>query len=224
MRGLICLSLAAYSVASADKTEPGLEHDTAVRLHMHENFDLLRGMEKLLIRGRLDEAKQFARAIADAPDEPGLGTFAPYAVKVRDRAAELATAKTIEAACTAEAQLAAACAGCHVAASVTPQFANDRQAPADKPTIQARMTRHLWATDRLWEGLVGASDTSWQQGLDVLAAPPSAALPASRQRYAKRLQQQADAARKRSDLDDLDARAKAYGDMLTTCAGCHTAK
>lgn len=35
------------------------------------------------------------------------------------------------------------------------------------------MARHLWATDRLWEGMVGGDDDAWRDGLDVLAAAQS---------------------------------------------------
>jgi hypothetical protein len=59
------------------------EHDMMVRFHMHENLGLLRAIEKLLIRGRLDDAQQLARAISDAPDEPGMGSWATYATVAR---------------------------------------------------------------------------------------------------------------------------------------------
>ncbi|HWU86741.1 MAG TPA: hypothetical protein VN253_05685, partial [Kofleriaceae bacterium] len=98
------------------------ERDMVLRLHMHENFDLLRAIERLLIRGRLEEAKAFAAAISEAPDEPGLGAWTTHAVAVRDRAAALARAATVDEACGREAKLAAACAGCHVDAGVSPEL------------------------------------------------------------------------------------------------------
>ena len=82
------------------------ERDMMVRLHMHESFDLLRAIERLLIRGRLDEAKVFAAAIAEAPDEPGLGPWTRQAIAVRERAAALARATTIAEACQRDPVLA----------------------------------------------------------------------------------------------------------------------
>ncbi len=196
-----------------------------VRFHMHENFDLLRGIEKLLLRGKLPDATRLARAIAEAPDEPGLGTWAVQATKVRDLAAALGRASNLDEACKREVRLAVACAGCHADTGVTTQPTTMPVLPPDSPTIEARMARHLWATDRLWEAIVMGGDDLWKQGLDVLAATP---LPFSsgaygRTGFAKRLQQLATGARKRSAQDDLSARGHVYGEMLTVCVGCHTA-
>ncbi|HSD88196.1 MAG TPA: hypothetical protein VLB44_11800 [Kofleriaceae bacterium] len=201
-----------------------IEHDTSVRLHMHENFDLLRAIEKLVVRGRLEEAKAFARSISEAPDEPGLGAFADHAIRVRTRARALSQAKTAEDAARLEAQLAGACAGCHEAAGVVPEFTTTAlQAPADEPTVQARMARHLWATDRLWEAIVGGASEPWQQGLDVLAAAPldSPLITGDRMTIAKRLQQLAETARMRRGNDTAADRVRVYGEMLSTCAACH---
>jgi cytochrome c553 len=223
MRRLAVLALVGCEAAGAGG-KPKLEHDTSVRLHMHENFDLLRAIEKLVVRGRLDEAKAFAKSIAEAPDEPGLGAFTEHTIRVRQRAHALSQAKTADEAARLEAQLAAACAGCHEAAGVVPEFTTTAlQAPPDEPTVQARMSRHLWATDRLWEGIVGGAEEPWQQGLDVLAAAPldSPQITGERLAIAKRLQQLAATARMRKGNDTTADRARVYGEMLSTCAACH---
>lgn len=211
--------------ASAREPPPGprFEHDMIVRMHMHESFDLLRAIEKLLVRGNLDQARSFAQAIARAPDEPGLGAWTKQTAAVRDQAARLAQATTVEAGCEREAKLAAACAGCHLASGVVPEFRPPGREPPDAPTIEARMARHLWATDRLWEGIVGDADDSWLEGLDVLAQAPldSPQITGDRLVFAQRLQQLADGARRTHASDALDDRARAYGQILATCAGCH---
>jgi hypothetical protein len=152
-RALVLLAACQASGATDDRQPPPserFERDMIVRFHMHENFDLLRTIEKLLVRGRLDEARSLARAIAEAPDEPGLGPWAKQAMVVRDRAAALANAKDSAEACRLEARLAEACASCHAEAGVIPEFRSAKRVPPDQPTIEARMARHLWATDRLW--------------------------------------------------------------------------
>ncbi len=216
---------AANAVDDPQPTPPSLrfEHDMIVRFHMHENFDLLRAIEKLLVRGRLEEAREFARAIADAPDEPGLGPWAVQATVVRERAAALANAPTVDDACRREAWLAESCASCHAATNAAPEFRPPGRMPADQPTIEARMARHLWATDRLWEGLVGGADDSWKQGLVGLAASPLQAPQISGERVglARQLQRLADQARARRATDTAIDRARAYGEILVTCAGCH---
>lgn len=218
-------------VAAEDSRPPSsaspstrFEHDMMVRLHMHESFDLLRAIQKLLVRGRLEDARAFARAIAEAPDEPGLGPWAAQAAQVRARAAELASARGLDDACRRIAQLADACGGCHVATTTTPEFRAPGRIPTDQPTIEARMARHLWATDRLWEGLVGGDDDAWRTGLDVLAAAPlrEAAPTGPRAQLARRLQTLAGRARTQRQTDAARDRARVYGEILVTCTGCHT--
>ncbi len=194
------------------------------RLHMHENFDLLRAIERLLIVGKLDEAKRFAAAISEAPDSPAHGPWATHVVTVRDRAAALSRATTVEQACRLEASLAGACAGCHVEAGVAPEF-RVFPVPPDKTTIEARMLRHRWAADRLWEGIVGGADEPWRAGLDVLAAKPLDWGPASSDRsvHARTLQGLALEAR-RQRTPSIEGRTTTYGEMLVACASCHTSQ
>jgi cytochrome c553 len=230
--GLIMALLAATAACQyadagdpkpAPPTTPALrfEHDMMARYHMHENFGLLRSIELLLVHGKLDDAKAFARMIAEAPDVPGLEPFAKRAAAVRERAASLADSPGIDEACRREARLAAACADCHAEAGVLPEFEQPPRIPPDVDTVKARMARHLWATDRLWEGVVGQSDESWRAGLDVLAAAPLpwSVVDADRKALARGLQQSADAARTAPAAD----RPRRYGEILVVCAACHMA-
>jgi cytochrome c553 len=225
---VVLATAAGCQAANAGDPKPAerFEHDMMARFHMHENFGLLRAIELELIHGKLEDGKLLARSIAEAPDEPGLQPFAKRIAAVRDAAAALAAAPSIDEGLRREARLGAACADCHVDAGVLPEFANPPRLPADDNSVKARMARHRWASDRLWEGLVGNADESWRAGLDVLAATPLpwTAADADRQALAKRLQQLADEARKTQATDQLRDRSRAYGEILTTCAGCHTTK
>lgn len=204
--------------------EERFEHDMMVRYHMHGNLDLLRAIERLIIQGKLDEARGLARGMAEAPTLPGLGSWAPRATAVRERAAALAAAPGSDEACRRAARLAEACAKCHIEAGVQPQFRSPPPLPPDRDTPAARMARHRWAADRLWEGLVGADPEPWQAGLAVLAQPPIRWPElGERKGLAKMLQQQADQARQRATTDTIEDRARFYGEMLVTCTACHTA-
>lgn len=222
---LACAQPAAMGDPQNTPPSTRFEHDMIVRFHMHENFDLLRAIEKLLIRGQLDEARAFARAIANAPNEPGLGTWSQHAALVRNRAATLATARSVDEACRRAAQLADACAGCHVDSGASPEFRSPGRPPPDHPTIEARMARHLWATDRLWEGIVGSADDAWRAGLDVLSTTPLQAPELSKEQSAfeRKLQRLADQARVRQGTETPQDRARSYGEILVTCSGCHAA-
>ena len=204
----------------AREESPGkrFEHDMMVRFHMHQNFDLVRAIERLLIRGKLEDAQRFAEAIASAPDEPAHGPWAAQALVVRDRAQAVARAISVDHALRKHTQLAAACASCHRELDVTPMFQSLPPPPPDKPTIFARMARHRWAADRLWEAVVGNSDEAWQDGLDVLAAAPIE-LGEDRAVFARNLQQLAN--RARQTKRPIEDRATAYGEILVTCAVCH---
>lgn len=216
--------LVGCSSSRADVPEPPpakrFEHDMMVRFHMHQNFDLLRAIERLLIKGKLEEAKQFAAAIASSPDEPTHGPWAAQTVVIRDRAAALARATEVGDALKKAASIGAACGACHDEQVVKLALDQVPKAPPDAPTLDARMARHRWATDRLWEGVVGNSTTAWRAGLDVLAAAPLGQ-PADRAAIGKKLQAQASAAR--NTTAKVVERATQYGEMLATCAACHTA-
>jgi hypothetical protein len=207
-----------YTMARAKEPEPPpaqrFEHD--MWFHMHQNFDLVRAIERLLIRGKLDEAKRFAEAIAMAPDEPSHGPWATHVVTVRDRAADVARATSVDDALRKETQLAAACGACHRENHGSAMFEKPAAVPADRPTLDARMARHRWAADRLWEAVVGDADDAWREGLDVLAAAPLD-LGTDRAPFARDLQRLASTARRNKGAD----RAATYGDILVTCAGCH---
>lgn len=202
------------------------DRDMMMRLHMHASFDLIRAIERLLIRGKLDDAKRFAATISEPSEAPAHGPWASQVILVRDRAAAVARATTVDDACQLEAKLAAACGGCHVETGVVPRFRAYPPAPPDLPAIGARMARHRWAADRLWEGIVGGADEPWRAGLEVLAAAPLdwGDGNADRAGLARALQRDAAQARERTPSNSLDTRASAYGHLLSTCAACHTWK
>ncbi len=226
---MIVVLLAGCDVGRHSEPEPAeerFEHDMMVRFHMHQNFDLMRAIERLVIQGKLTDAKSFARVIAIGRDEPGLSTFGTKTAKVRELAQSLADAPSTDEACRREARLAVACADCHAATGALPLFGKVPTAPADGPTIDARMARHQWAADRLWEGTVGGSDEAWRAGADVLAQTPFPFPKGQDDRagLARRLQQLAVQARKQKPTDTLAERGRVYGEMLVVCASCHAAK
>jgi cytochrome c553 len=199
------------------------EHDVMMRYHMHGNLDLVRAIERLLLRGKLDPTRELARQIAEAPVTGDLTAWATEITEVRTRAAALAASPGIDEACRREAWLAGACAGCHVETRIQPEFHPSPAPPPDLDTLEARMARHRWAADRLWEGLIGADDDPWHAGLAVFAQTPIHWRAFDeRKSLARRLQQLATEARQRSTTDSLDDRARIYGEMLVTCAACHT--
>jgi len=198
------------------------ERDLMTRLHMHASFDTARAIERLLIRGKLEDARYFARSLASEADVPGLEPWGAQIALVRERATAVGTATSLDDACRAEALLAAACATCHAAAGAQPEFRAPPALPVEQQTVASRMARHQWAADRLWEGMIGDAEEPWRAGLDVLAAAPLT-FPdreAYRAGLALRLQHLADQARHPVSDGPIE-RSRLYGEILVTCEACH---
>ena len=85
----------AKAVAQSDEPEKRFEHDMITRYHMRASYDLVRAIERLLIAGKLDEARALARSLAAEVDAPGLEPWARQVALVRTRAAAVAAATSL---------------------------------------------------------------------------------------------------------------------------------
>lgn len=118
-----------------------------------------------------------------------------------------------------------ACAACHARVSAKVHYAQGEM-PAVSEATKAHMTRHLWAMDRLWEGLIGPSNERWTLGEQALhdhtldaetlhgrdaGESPSDYMDWWIHQKGPELASTADQA----------GRAKLYGQVLTACAACH---
>jgi hypothetical protein len=226
-RGVVALAWIAMSCgqvaepaderAPAPPEPPRLTDPAAALRGMHTRFDALRELERALLAGRTEAARAHARAIAEAELDVGLVRWSGRIAEVQAAARAVADASTTDEALRREARLAAACAACHVAARAFPAFHAVAPLPSDAPV----MAKHLWAVDRLREGMVGVDDGSWRAGLDELARTAAPWTRRDQATLARRLQALADQARATQQTDGLDERAAEYGAMLVVCARCH---
>jgi len=218
-----CSALAlADAPAPAPPPPPHFVRPGMVRYHMQRRFDDLRAIEQLLVSGQLDEARTRAFLLVQPETDPGMAPWAADAKGVVEAARALHTAPNVDEACRREARLAEACATCHLHANRPQTFGSLPPPPPDRPTVAARMARHQWAVDRLWEGLVGPTDERWLAGLEMLAAapPPDSELTGA-PALGTRLQELARTALGTRRTEPLRNRADRYGEMLVTCAACH---
>ncbi len=200
------------------------ENPGAVRFHMARHFDDLHTIEQDVVAGDLDDAKALGFGVAQPAIDPGMAPWERESKQVTDAAMALANAPSLDEACRRAARVAVACANCHLHAGKLPTLAPPPPLPRDQPGVDARMARHQWAVDRLWEGMVMPSDAQWRRGLEVLAETPlpfSAVTQHDAQALADRLQALAREQLATSGDALLDTRAAAYGEMLVTCTGCH---
>jgi len=122
-------------------------------------------------------------------------------------------------------ELARTCANCH-ALFGGPTTVSVQAPPAPAPGAVRRMTRHAWALEQLWIGIVFNSEAPWLAGAEVLADPAVSsdeltpnkttdveidALAASVQRIGRRAKVEY----------GPKPRAHLYGELLSTCARCH---
>jgi len=189
--------------------------------HMRRHFADLRMVEQFLLAGDLAAARSLAYLLVAPLEDPGMSPFRDQAKRVSEAAAAVTQAPGIDEALRREVRLAGGCAECHIAAHASPMFGATPRPPSDA-TRAARMARHAWAVDRLWEGLIGLRADLWTRGLTVLADfpapfPPLSEGPALADRLAALARRQLDP-RNSKVLDD---RVTAYGEMLVTCAACH---
>jgi cytochrome c553 len=123
--------------------------------------------------------------------------------------------------------MGAACGTCHRALGAHVQF-DIEGALAEGGDAVSHMQRHVWASGRLWEGLVVPSGEVWQSGAQALDEVPlvpeevteDSAIFAQVKGTANHVHELGAAARQ---AGDADTRAAVYGEFLATCASCHKA-
>jgi hypothetical protein len=193
------------------------------RYHMRRHFDDLLIIERVLIAGKLVEGKALAYLLLEPVDDPGMVEWRARSDRVMAAVRELTHAGSIDDALRLEVQVARECATCHVQTQHLAQRPAPGVPPIDRHDATSRMARHVWATDRLWESVVGPSDEHWSTGLAVLAATPLPYSVAGDARgLATQLQEEARTQLAQRVTTSLDDRITAYGEMLVTCAACHS--
>ena len=124
--------------------------------------------------------------------------------------------------------MARICGDCHLVNEIELEFGFDTM-PAEWADTISHMQRHQWAVDRMWEGLIGPSDVSWNRGaemlvdvplhpLDVMDEETSDADSAALDKIALRIHSLGS---RGTDARTPDARSEMYGEVLGLCADCH---
>ncbi len=224
----MCLSLVAF-LACGEGPEPKAEPETPTQdmgEHMTEHFDQVKDIQSAAIRGDLEGIKKPAQWMAEHQLEGGVPEgWGPHLAEMRNAASLAVEAADIEAATAAVSAMAKSCGACHQAMNTVPKFAVGT-APQGEEGVVPHMIGHMWAADRMWEGLIIPSNESWANGVGVLAGAPLHSGDMSEEAEHKEVldtltKQVHELAGKGGEMEELDARAELYGQFLATCAKCH---
>jgi cytochrome c553 len=177
--------------------------------------------------GDLAAARVQAEAIRQEETGAGMASRAKAYIEQLNAFADLAArAPDVTTAASAAANVGATCGACHRAMKQGPRYQAIAEPPTATAPVSARMIRHRWAADRLWEGLIGPSDTAWAAGAGALIDAPlyTDALTREVAQYepvtALAWTVHDIGARARMETDAA-ARAQLFGQLLGTCARCH---
>lgn len=220
------LAVFLFLFFSACSPSPTREAVTPVQAHMYAHFDRAGEMHDALMKGKLEEAKAAAHWIGNHQERKEFSGRSVYLQDaMRAFASEVDHAPTLREATTAAARMGQACGDCHRENEVNPRFLIGTVPPSGSGP-KAEMARHVWAEERMWEGLVGADDHAWISGSEALRSgwldtQEVLLAPNDRAQVRDLVMQVYDLAGKASKADDSDQRARVFGDFLNTCAECH---
>jgi cytochrome c553 len=200
--------------------------EPVVQAHMADDLNTAQEAVDALIAGDKARAASALRALADHPMPEGMpvGTK-PMVAGFQGAAKQGAAAASLAEQAQAVANMAATCGGCHAMVGAHLEWTVPA-APPSEPGVRAHMARHTWAVNRMWQGLVGPTESAWSQAAIALNDEPTAQplLPKD-----QLLTDETAAAAKRLhtlgttalEADELRARVDIFGAALTACATCH---
>ena len=204
--------LAAIAAVSCGGAETTVDH-------MERHFDEVEAVKAAVIAGDLALAQQQAEWLASHEAVAGLpGDWEPHVEHFQAAARDVARAADLAAAGAATAEMALACGACHTAVGQVTAFAF--MAQAEGVGVAGHMARHGWAVDRMWKGLIGPSNEAWMEGVQGFAESPLQGGTEETLALGRRIHE---LGAQGAEAADPAARGTIYGELLTTCAGCHTA-
>jgi len=205
---------------------PEREGVTPAQSHMYAHLDRTREVHDALVQGNMEEARKGSDWLATHQETDRLpeGSDA-YGAVMTAHATQVREASDLGEAAMAASRMASACGDCHREYSVSPRFLMGA-APSGGSGAKAEMALHVWASEQMWNGLVGPDDYAWTSGSSALTkgwlSPRDvAADPSSRERVRELVQQVYEIGSRAGTVSESHARAEVYGDFLTTCIDCH---
>ncbi len=203
-----------------DMPPPGASLDRVMRAHFHDAL-LIR---QAVIAGTPEQAANPATVLAlienldDLP--PGWRDFVE---RMQQDARRITNSTSAVQAAAAAADLGVACGLCHQKLG-GPRVSSEPP-PAEGTTLEGRMKRHMWASERLWEGLVVPSSDAWNAGAKALTSSPfpEEVLKSGGVHARSAASDFAKLVAKAPTKQTIEERAGLYAELLVTCGTCHRA-
>lgn len=198
----------------------------AVQAEMQSHFEAGTTVRDAIIRGDVAAAKAGFEALGGGDVPYGLPQGSqPLFEAMQGAAKQGAAASTSADQATALVATLRACGGCHAKVNARPEW-DVPDAPSRDPGVRQHMARHKWAMDRMYEGVVGPTESSWAQAAAILK---DHAVDEAELARGVKLTPEAKAAAER--LHELGKEARAaetpelrgekFAEALTACATCH---
>ena len=208
----------------AGPTEKPESDDPPLKQHMQDHFSAIRAIERAVVSGDLATAKERATWLAEHQQHDAVDLWQPHLAALREAALALAGSSDLPGAASAAVKLGLECAACHVTTTAITSFPYEPE-PSPGADNKSMMQRHQWAVDRMWEGLIGPSESSWNQGARVLADAPfiprTELQPLQKKTVVELAGTVHDLGKQAKNETEQESRGRIYGELLTTCSGCH---
>lgn len=178
-----------------------------------------------ITRGDLEHAQRDARRLGAIVSNAGSPDYEERLQRMRIATRAIASAPDVTTAAHRFGGLAAACAGCHARLG-GPSWVDVSGTPPGPMGSAWAMSKHAWAMNQMYNGLLYNSEAPWSAGADLLADRalwadeilPGKTWPEGSDRITPSLSA---LGRQAQATSDEDLRAKLYGELLATCGACH---
>jgi cytochrome c556 len=191
-------------------------------MHAHLTDALL--IRKAVIAGTPEHAAAPAEALAKAENPADLpANWRASVERMQQIAGRINNSTSAAQAAGATADLGVACGGCHQ--TLGGPKASSEPPPPEGTTLTDRMQRHVWATERLWEGLTVPSADAWNAGVKALSASPfpPEVLKQGGVHGRSAAKDFTKLVVKAPSKKTVEERAALYAELLVTCGSCHRA-
>ena len=204
------------AAAAVPSSRVPIQQTSTVRKRMQDHFDKSLEIKAAIEKGDIEAAKGAATWLAATEWTPRLRPdWRPYMMAMQIAAGEARDATDLSAAARALSRVGRTCANCH----------EDVGGPAMEPAQRSvGPCPHAWAAERMWEGLIAPSVSSWNKGAEVLFSTSLRVVDAGARSGAdaiSALESKVHELARVAMTVDAQQRTTVYAELVVTCASCH---